>query len=162
MPETFATRRWQPGDEPFLWEMLYQSIHVREGHEPPPRSILDEPDIAHYLTDFGRDGDDAQVALTATGRRIGAAWCRVMPADDPGYGFVSDGIPEMGMAVVDDWRGRGVGTQLLDDLVERHPVMSLSVDTDNTGAERLYSLLGFMPVAVNGTATTMLREPPHH
>lgn len=160
MSETFSTRCWQRDDEPFLWEMLYQSIHLREGQAPPPRSILDEPDIAHYLTEFGRDGDDAEVALTKAGERIGAAWCRVMPADDPGYGFVAEGIPELGMAVVPEWRGRGVGTLLLDEILARHPVISLSVDTDNTGAERLYSLLGFMAVAVHGMATTMLRQPP--
>ena len=160
MSAAFSTRCWQRDDEPFLWEMLYHSIHVRDGQAPPPRSILEAPDIAHYLSGFGREGDDAEVALTRAGERIGAAWCRVMPADDPGYGFVAEGIPELGMAVVPDWRGRGVGTMLLDEILARHPVMSLSVDTDNSGAERLYSLLGFMPVAVRGTATTMLREPP--
>lgn len=160
MPDRFSTRRWQRIDEPFLWEMLYQSIHVRDGQEPPPRSILEAPDIAHYLTDFGRDGDDAQVALTSSGERIGAAWCRVMTADDQGYGFVGEGIPELGMAVVAEWRGCGIGTLLLDELLARHPVMSLSVDNDNVGAERLYSLLGFMAVGVHGTATTMLRKPP--
>ncbi len=136
--------------------MLYQSIHVGEGQTPPPRSILDAPDIAHYLEGFGRQSDDAQVALVSS-ELIGAAWCRTMRADDPGYGFVADDIAELGMAVVDAWRGRGVGTRLIKDLLARHPIISLSVDTDNEGARRLYERLGFTSVDVYGTSTTMLR-----
>ena len=105
MSPTFTTRRWQPGDEPFLWEMLYQSIHVREGHAQPPRSVLEEPDIADYLSGFGREGDDAQLAFDDGGRPIGAAWCRRMTHLDPGYGFVADDIPELGTAVVGDVAG---------------------------------------------------------
>ncbi len=138
--------------------MLYESIHVREGHTPPPRSILQEHDIAHYLVGFGRERDDAQVALDAASTRIGAAWCRTTTAADPGYGFVAEDIPELGTAVVAAWRGRGVGSRLIDELADRNPVLSLSVDDDNQNARRLYSRLGFEPVGVNGTATTMLRR----
>ena len=159
MSPAVTTRSWQRGDEPFLWEMLYQSIHVREGHAPPPRSVLDEPDIAHYLSGFGRAGDDAQLAFDDAGRPIGAAWCRTMTHNDPGYGFVADDIPELGTAVVAEWRGRGVGKVLIERIVARHPIISLSVDNDNDRACVLYERLGFQSVAVAGTATTMLRRP---
>jgi ribosomal protein S18 acetylase RimI-like enzyme len=181
---TFITRPWQPDDVPFLWEMLYESIHVREGQVPPPRSIVQEPGLAHYLEGFGRVGDDAQVAVeiavevaveiavdnavAATGaqtgsqpgsRRIGAAWCRRMTASDPGYGFVDDETPELGTAVIAEWRGRGVGTRLIQDLMERNPAMSLSVDDEHDKAKRLYERLGFVDVGGEGTARTMLRRP---
>jgi ribosomal protein S18 acetylase RimI-like enzyme len=156
---TFTTRSWLPSDESFLWDMLYESIHVRDGSMPPPRSILQHPGIAHYLSGFGRDGDDAQIALDDVGHRIGAAWCRLMTRTDPGYGFVADGIPELGTAVVSGWRGRGVGTLLIEQLAARHPIISLSVDNDNQRAKELYERLGFVPVGVKGTATTMLRRP---
>ncbi|HEY0518205.1 MAG TPA: GNAT family N-acetyltransferase, partial [Ilumatobacteraceae bacterium] len=106
-----ATRPWRPGDLPFLWDMLYQSIHVRHGDAPPPRSILDAPKIAHYLLGFGRPGDDAEIAISDD-TPIGAAWCRRMRADDAGYGFVDEETPELGMAVVEECRGTGVGTRL--------------------------------------------------
>jgi ribosomal protein S18 acetylase RimI-like enzyme len=159
MSTTFTTRRWRLGDVPFLWDMLYESIHVRQNDAPPPRSILAEHDIAHYLEGFGRERDDAQVALDAAGAWIGAAWCRTTTAADPGYGFVADDIPELGTAVVAAWRGRGVGSRLIEELAARNPVLSLSVDNDNEHAQRLYSRLGFVPLGVNGTATTMLRRP---
>lgn len=143
----------------FLWEMLYESIHVPDGSEPPSRSILREPDIAHYLEHFGAQaGDDAQVAVGEDGERIGAAFCRQHDADDPGYGFVSVEIPEVGMAVVAAHRGRGIGRRLLTDMLERHPTISLSVDADNVRATRLYVELGFAAVSTVGTSMTMICE----
>ncbi len=155
----FSTRPWLLHDLPFLREMLYLSIHVPEGAPPPPRTVLDLPDIAHYLTGFGiRHGDDAEIAVDAADVPIGAAFCRLMPAEDPGYGFVAPEVPEVGMSVSPAWRGRGVGRRLLVTLLERHPTMSLSVDTDNTGAAGLYRSLGFADVATVGTSVTMLRD----
>jgi predicted acetyltransferase len=156
------TRSWRPddpADESLLWDMLYASIHVRAGDEPPARSVLDEPGIAHYLRDFGtRPGDDAQVAVV-DGARVGAAFCRRLPADDPGYGFVGAHIPEVGMAVMPQHRGRGIGTALLTAMIDRHPTISLSVDRDNTGAHALYRRLGFVELADDGHSITMLRRP---
>lgn len=157
----FTTRPAAVGDYEFLWEMLYQALHVRRGDPPFPRSVLDQPDIAHYLTDFGaREGDDAQIAVNDSDVAIGAAWVRRMSTEDPGYGFVAEHIPEISIAVVPEWRGRGVGSTLIGDLIERHPVISLSVDSDNIAATRLYERLGFIMVEVIGTSTTMLRGLP--
>ena len=151
-------RAWARQDLPFLWEMLYQSLHVREGRTPFPRQVLDDANIAHYLTDFGnRAGDDAQVCVTTDGERIGAAWCRRLTSDDPGYGYVHDEVPEVAMAVEASWRGKGVGRRLLQDLLDRHPSLSLSVDDENVAATGLYRLLGFVPVETIDGSTTMHR-----
>lgn len=103
----------------------------------PARTILEQPEIEHYLKDFGsRWGDDAQVAFTDDGVQIGAAWCRHMEQSDPGYGFVDESIPELGMAVDATVRGRGIGRALLLCLLDRHPIMSLSVDNENQVSPR--------------------------
>jgi ribosomal protein S18 acetylase RimI-like enzyme len=144
---------------PFLWEMLYQAIHVAEGQPAPPRSVLDDPPIAHYLTEFGsREGDDAVVACDDA-IPVGAAFCRRFGADDRSYGWVSADVPEVGMAVVPASRGKGIGRAMLTALLERHPTMSLSVDVDNVGARALYESLGFAVVRPDGTSVTMLRRP---
>jgi predicted kinase/ribosomal protein S18 acetylase RimI-like enzyme len=156
----FTSRPWRAEDIPFLWEVLYLSIHIPEGRPPAPRSMLDAPDIAHYLRDFGRRaGDDAQIVTDDAGVPVAAAYCRRMRADDPGYGFVSADVPELGMAVLAAHRGRGLGRLVLEHLLERHPVMSLSVDLDNAAARHLYASMGFEWVADEGTAATMLRRP---
>lgn len=154
---SFVTRRWNPGDVPFLWDMLLVSIHVRDGDTAPERSILDLPEIAHYIAGFGRPGDDAAIAEAPTGERIGAAWCRRLSSDDPRYGFVADDVPELGIAVVPEWRGRGVGSALIERLLVGHQEMSLSVDAENR-SQSLYARLGFDVVDEQGTALTMLRR----
>jgi len=155
----FGTRAWQVADVPFLWDMLYESLHVPVGGSAFPRSVLDEPGIAHYLEGFGeRVGDDAHIVVDAAGHRIGAAWCRRFGADDPGYGYVADDVPELGMAVVAERRGEGIGRVLLERLLERNPAMSLSVDNENTGAAALYRSVGFVPVHSNDGSTTMARD----
>ena len=73
-------------------------------------------------------------------------------------GSSSADIPELGMAVVDGHRGVGLGRLVLEELLERQPVMSLSVDLDNDLARRLYESLGFECVADEGTAATMVRR----
>ncbi len=154
-------RPWVHDDLTFLWEMLLQSLHVREGQAPFMRSVLQNPEIAHYLTDLGRRvDDDAQVCLNSDAVRIGAAWVRRMTADDPGFGYVGDDVPEVGMAVEAGWRGRGIGRRLLQDLLVRHPAMSLSVDDENLSAARLYRSLGFVPTASVEGSTTMYRAGP--
>ncbi|MEX0846326.1 MAG: N-acetyltransferase [Ilumatobacteraceae bacterium] len=152
-------RAWVPDDVPFLWDMLLTAIHVPDGHEPPPKSILDDPAIAHYLAGFGTlEGDDAVVACDQDGRRLGAAWVRRLPPDDGGFGFVGADIPELSMAVLPEHRGRGLGRAMLEVLLASHPVMSLSVATDNAVAVRLYKSLGFAEVRPDGTSTTMVRR----
>jgi len=48
---------------------------------------------------------------------MGAAWARQFDVDDPGYGFVDNDVPEIGMGVVTAFRGHGVGTRLLAALI---------------------------------------------
>ncbi|MEN9643463.1 MAG: hypothetical protein RL238_132 [Actinomycetota bacterium] len=160
-PPGWTSRPWQAADIPFLWESLYLSIHVREGHDPLPRDVLDDHALAHYLRDFGRvPGDDAQVVVDESGLHLAAAYCRYMTGDDPGWGWVRDDVPELGMAVVADRRGEGIGRRVLVDLLERNPAMSLSVDDENDVARRLYESLGFELLHRDGTAFTMIRESP--
>ena len=47
---------------------------------------------------------------------------------------------------------------MLTHLLDRHPRMSLSVDSDNVVALALYETLGFSVVGSHGTSLTMVRE----
>jgi len=155
-------RPFQPGteDQAFLWDMLYESIFVGPGEAPPPRSILGDPHLAHYVEAMGsRAGDLAWVAENPTGTRVGAVWLRRLPADDPGYGFVDADTPELGIAVVPGARGRGVGTQLMATALAAVARCSLSVDARNP-AMRLYERLGFTGVGVDEANPIMLHTPP--
>jgi len=152
-----------PGDVELLTRMLWVAFNwrdeaVSEQHWPDPTAP------AKYLDGFGRHGDAGVVAELA-GQGAGAAWYRLLPADDPGYGFVAADIPELTLGVASQARGRGIGTALMQRLLERAVAdgigaLSLSVEPDNA-ALRLYLALGFERVGGSGGSLTLLRTLEH-
>ena len=98
----------------------------------------------------------------ADGAPIGAAWLRLFTADDPGYGYVADDVPELSMAVAAGWRGRGVGRALLQEITRRartagHQAISLSVERANF-AHRLYTSDSYRVVQRGPDSDTMVKE----
>jgi ribosomal protein S18 acetylase RimI-like enzyme len=146
-------------DLEFLRAMSYDAATWRPGPRPSAESVLAEPAVARYLTAWGRKGDAAWIAEEA-GSPLGAAWYRLFPADEPGYGFVATDVPELSIAVDAAARGRGIGTLLLETLVagaraDGFRAVSLSVEADNP-AVRLYERTGFRRISTDGGAWTML------
>ena len=148
-------------DLPFLRAMLYEAACWRPIDHAPRDEVLADPDVARYLSGWGRPGDLGLVA-EEDGAPLGAAWIRLFDADDAGYGFVAEDIPELTIAVTAETRSRGVGTALIQALLAAaraagRPALSLSVEPDNP-ARRVYERAGFAPVGTNGGAVTMLLE----
>ena len=160
-PEEFEIRPLAPSDQAFLWEMLYQALYVPEGGEPFERGILSRPDVARYVKDWGREGDSGFVAVGADGRPVGAIWLRLLKGEERGFGYVDERTPELGMAVLPEHRGRGVGTALLARLIVAaegvFEAISLSVAAENP-AVRLYRRQGFEIVGASGDSLTMRRK----
>jgi len=124
--------------------------------------VVADPHTARYLGGWRRRGDFGLVALEG-GAPLGAAWARALTRDEPGYGYVADDVPELGMAVVAGHRETGVGSALLAGLLEQARglgwrAVSLSVEDGNTTARALYQRHGFTIVGRNGGSDTMLRE----
>ncbi len=153
-------------DEALLWEAVYHAIYVPGGQSPPPRTIIEDPNVARYVSCWGRRGDFGVAAETGALRRsIGACWLRLWTAADRGYGYVDEATPELSLSVWPGHRARGIGTRLLKAALakaEQHfPAVSLSVNSVNP-AVRLYERLGFERVDVQGSSLVMLRRaaPP--
>ena len=146
------------GEEDFLWEMLYEAVHWSSdewGPKPPQREIFAEPRLRRYLANWGRRDDFALVARDERGRKLGAAWYRIFPESEPGYGFVDAATPELAIAVVSDLRGTGVGGVLLQALMgvarsNGFDAISLSVQKSNHAATKLYETCGFVPLHADG------------
>jgi len=158
----YLIRPLTPSDQDFLWEMLYQAIHVPAGMLPPDRAILHRPDLAKYAAGWGRPDDLGFVAAEITSRSpVGAAWLRRFSAGQPGFGFVDEATPELSLAVLPGHRGQGVGTLLLGRLLEaarlHYPAVSLSVDKQNP-ALRLYRRFGFEEAAARRASLTMKKS----
>jgi [ribosomal protein S18]-alanine N-acetyltransferase len=144
-------------DEAFLREMLYLALFVPPGKPAFPREVLDAPMIAHCVDGFGTKDRDTTGFIAEDGEPVGAAWVRLFTSESPGYGYVDDDAPELSIAVVEESRGKGVGTALMERLLEAVPRCSLSVDDRNPAID-LYRRYGFVTVAVDGHSVTMLRE----
>ena len=143
----------EPGDEPFIWDMGWEATAVDEGMRALGReAAFADPHVRRYLEGWGRPGDVAIVAIV-DGQRLGAAWFRLFPAEDPGWGFVATAVPELSIGVAAEARGRGIGSTLLDSLLtlarERgYQAVSLSVDRRNP-ARRLYERKGFRDAGIS-------------
>jgi ribosomal protein S18 acetylase RimI-like enzyme len=150
-------------DGPFLTEMLVEAAYWRpDGPRGDAQQVLADPELAHYVSGWPQPGD---LGVVAEGEApVGAAWLRLFSAESPGYGFVDDRTPELSVGVRVERRGRGIGSQLLAELLTRARAaglerVSLSVETDNP-ARKLYQRAGFVPVARSGGAETMVWTSP--
>jgi ribosomal protein S18 acetylase RimI-like enzyme len=128
--------------------------------KPTPDEALSDPHVARYLRSWGRAGDLGVIAEDASGP-IGAAWCRLLPASEPGYGFVAEDVPEISIAVRAEHRGEGVGQRLLTALIEDASsqgirALSLSVHALNPAAVHIYERAGF--VRLGGTDTLRVMQ----
>jgi GNAT superfamily N-acetyltransferase len=158
----YFIRRLTAEDEHFLWEMLYAALHVPPGQPPFRKEVVREPGIAKYVLHWGKGGDSGFVAVDAvTSLPVGAAWVRMFTAENKGYGYVDSETPELSIAVLPEYRGKGIGTDLLSHLIEevrsRYRALSLSVSSDNP-AIRFYQRMGFEIVAQSGASLTMKKQ----
>ena len=140
------------GDVRFLRDLLRHAYHWR---------LNDDPDLPvfRYVANWGRRGDAGVIAFDSRGP-YGAAWYRLFSTDEPGFGFVDEQTPELTIAVVPSRRGQGIGSGLLDALLEQarrdgFTAVSLSAEKEQT---RFYEELGFSAVGDHGTTITMRRQ----
>lgn len=95
------------------------------------------------------DPDGRALVATADERVVGMV--EVLPrgsVDDPGAARVAFPSVDIGLSVLPEWRGRGVGTALMDAAeawAREHGAarMILDLAASNTGALRLYERLGY-------------------
>jgi GNAT superfamily N-acetyltransferase len=147
-------------DFPFLVDVLLHAFKWSGDKTFTKDQILNTPEIGHYVVGWKREGDFGKVVENEHGRPIGAVWGRLLSGSDPGYGFVSDTIPELTMGVLPGHRGAGVGTVLMAAILEQardlgFTALSLSVE-DHNPASRLYERSGFSRVDRTGASDTML------
>jgi ribosomal protein S18 acetylase RimI-like enzyme len=149
-----------PDDGPFLQQMLAAAAFWRPTDPVVSiEEVMGRPELAHYVAGWPRPGDQGVVAQEA--QPVGAAWLRLFSRDDPAFGFVDEQSPELAIAVLPQWRGRGVGAMLLHEVTVQAADagvagISLSVDLDNDAARVLYERFGFQRVRERDGSLTML------
>jgi len=142
----FKFRELTAVDYQILREMFYLSLFVPEGKDLYPKSVMDLPELSIYISGFGKDGDFGFVC-EYDGKPVGAIWGRVFDEENKGFGFIDDETPELGMAVIPEYRNRGIGKELLSRFLNEakrrgYRTVSLSVDKRNP-AKHVYERAGF-------------------
>jgi len=182
-------------DQEHVWTILREAAHDTEVslHDTQANPLL-QP----YATNFGgRPGDVGILAMdqdtvashdkdndndnenndATTQKLVGGAWVRILP-EGFAVSVLQDKdhpvrqMPELAIAVMPQYRNRGMGRRLLKALLDQvqstHdtvPGVCLSCRLDNTSAMKLYENVGFQVVEgshqtnrAGGTSVTMAYE----
>ena len=128
---------------------LYEAIFIPEGVDPPPREIIEQPELKLYYEGFGTGRADYCIVADDGGNVIGAVWTRIM--ND--YGHVDDETPSLAISLYKAYRGQGIGTQLMEMILallkeKGYERVSLAVQKANY-AVRMYEKVGFKTVDEN-------------
>src|SRR5215470_11393248 len=120
---------------------------MQEDGERAVDAAKHRPELQKYVQGWGRQTDVGVLALHPSHqRRLGAAWVRVLVEDQKMSPFIPDGTPELAIAVLPDYLGQGIGSQLMKQILEAtrriHPAIMLSVRRTNP-ARHLYERVGF-------------------
>ncbi len=143
----YTIREMKPEEYTLLSDFLYEAIYIPDGVEPPPKSVIDIPELQEYLVDFGTRKQDWALVAEVEGQIVGAVWVRIM--ND--YGHIDDDTPSLAMSIYQEYRGLGIGTALLKKLLsalksQGCPKVSLSVQKANY-AVKMYQAVGFHVVS---------------
>lgn len=139
-----------------LEDFLYEAIFVPEGMSAPPKSILNQPELQVYITDFGKKDDDMGLVAEVDKKVVGAVWVRIM--ND--YGHIDNDTPSFAISLYEDYRGLGIGTALMKEMLrilkgKGYKQASLAVQKANY-AVNMYKKTGFDVVDENEEEYIML------
>lgn len=126
-----------------LENFLYEAIFVPEGISAPPKSIVKQPELQVYLSDFGKKKDDIALVAEVDTKIVGAVWVRIM--ND--YGHINNRTPSFAISLYKKYRGLGIGTAMMKEMLSilrqrGYKQTSLAVQKVNY-AVNMYKKVGF-------------------
>lgn len=148
----------QQSEYSLLENFLYEAIFIPNGVEPPPKSIINRPELQVYISNFGASKHDIAFVADIDGKIVGAVWVRIM--ND--YGHVDDSTPSFAISLYKDYRRKGIGTALMKEMLTSlklrgYEQASLSVQKENY-ATKMYQKLGFQIIEENEEEYLMLKK----
>ena len=77
----YTIRELSSNEYKILEDFLYEAIFIPEGVDSPSRDIIKQPELQLYISEFGKEDDNAFVA-EIDGKVVGAVWTRIMNDTD--------------------------------------------------------------------------------
>ncbi|WP_024858495.1 GNAT family N-acetyltransferase [Ruminococcus albus] len=154
----YKIRTLEKSEYTALEDFLYEAIFIPEGVEPPSKDIIKRPELQVYVENFGTRMGDFALCAECDGRIVGAVWTRIM--DD--YGHIDDDTPSFAISLYKEYRGQGIGTELMMKMLEvlknaGFSRASLAVQKANY-AVKMYRKVGFEIVGENEEEYIMVWE----
>ena len=145
----YIIREIKEAEYPLLENFLYEAIFVPKGVEPPPKSIVNAPELQVYIENFGTSVHDKALIAEVDNKAIGAVWVRIM--ND--YGHIDSETPSFAISLFKEYRKHGIGTELMKRMLTilktcGYERASLAVQKANY-AVRMYCSVGFEIVGEN-------------
>lgn len=139
----YNIRKIRENEHYLLDDFIYEAIFIPEGVTPPPKSIIEQPDLQVYIKDFGKEKYDICFVAEADNRVVGAVWVR----DMKDYGHIADGVPSFAISLYKEYRNLGIGTKLMITMLDELRKIgcdkaSLAVQKANY-AVKMYKKVGF-------------------
>ena len=139
-----------------LSDFLYEAIYIPEGIEPPPKSVIECPELQEYIVEFGNRKHDKALVAEMQGNVIGAIWVRIM--ND--YGHIDAETQSFAISLLKQYRNYGIGTNLMEQMLKKlkmqgYKQVSLSVQKMNY-AVHMYLKVGFEIVDENDEEYIMI------
>ncbi len=162
MPSEYRLRTGTTSDLAVIKRILYKATTWDSKPAPALEIVMEHPELVRYHHGWGRKGDVAVIANHGD-EVVGGAMCRLFTEDDHGHGFIDESTPELGIAVWDGHRGKGLGGRLMDALEESAAsrlgchALSLSVNHGNP-AVRLYERHGYTTVSEDESSLLMVKR----
>lgn len=154
----YTIRRMKPTEYPLLSDFLYEAIFQPDETNLVDKSIIEKPELQVYIKDFGKEKEDYCLCAEVDSKIVGAVWVRNIK----GYGNVDEDTPEFAISLYKDYRGQGIGTELMKKMLEHlskagYKKASLAVQKENYAA-KMYRSLGFLVVDENTEEYIMVYE----
>lgn len=145
----YIIRKIKETEYSLLEDFLYEAIFIPEGVEPPPRSIVNTPELQVYVEKFGTQKHDRALVAEVDDKVVGAVWVRIM--ND--YGHVDGETPSFAISLYKEYRGLGIGTEMMRKMLSvlkdcGYEKASLAVQKANY-AVKMYRNVGFEIVDEN-------------
>ena len=152
----YTIRKIKETEYLLLKDFLYEAIFVPEGVEPPPKSIVDTPELQVYISGFGSEPHDVALIAESDNKAVGSVWVRIM--ND--YGHIDDETPSFAISLYKEYRGLGIGTEMMKDMIailrdRGYRQVSLAVQKSNY-AVKMYRKVGFEIVDENSEEYIMV------
>lgn len=99
-------------EQKIVTDMLHYALRLDEVN----KTLADIPKLAIYEEFYGFTSKDLGLYALVDNKLAGAVWIRRLNADHGSNGYIDDNTPILNIAVLPEFRGQGLGSQMIEQL----------------------------------------------